>query len=293
MCLRATCIIALVIGFGTLTAVWLPLRAQSPEAPEADSRDSRESEETTRLIGAELPNWKIWIGPERTVELKLEPKSVLKWANPGMGRVHGGVYVWTANGRPEVVMALFKVWDPQWGFQAEMHSLSQDEITVDRGGKIVWQPNQAGVVWKDMPDSPEPRTTPTRRLQQIRALAKDFTATMIDYRRNELGERQELRLLPQPIFRYQSTNPDVLDGTLFTFVFGTDPEIFLLIEAHREHGAPRWKYALARMNFDSLTVFYNEREVWRAERIKNENRFHEPYILFNVPETARVTPATR
>jgi hypothetical protein len=293
MRIRVGYIIALVIGFGTLTAFWLPLRAESPEGREADSRDSRESGETMRLIGAELPNWKIWIGPDRDVELKLEPKSVLKWANPGMGRVHGGVYLWTANGRPEVVMALFKVWDPQWGFQAEMHSLSQDEITVDRDAKIVWQPNQPGIVLKDVPGSPEPDTTPTRRLQQMRALAKDFTATVIDYRRNELGERQQLRLLPQPVFRYQSTNPDVLDGTLFTFVFGTDPEIFLLIEAHRENGALRWKYALARMNFDLLTALYKEREVWRAERIKNENRFHEPYILFNVPEAARVTPGRK
>jgi hypothetical protein len=293
MRIRVGYIIALVIGFGTLAAFGLPLRAAPPETPEVKSRDAQESEETIRLIDAELPHWKISAGSAGDVELKLEPKSVLKWANPGMGRVHGGVYLWTANGRPEVVMALFKVWDPQWGFQAEMHSLWQDEITVDRGGKIVWQPNQAGVVLKDVPDSPEPDTTPTRRLQQMRALAKDFTATMIDYRRNELGERQQLRLLPQPIFRYQSTNPDVLDGTLFTFVFGTDPEIFLLIEAHRENGALRWKYALARMNFDTLTVLYKERELWRVERIKNENRFHEPYILFNVPEAARVTPGTR
>jgi hypothetical protein len=267
------------------------LRAAPDETSEAKSRDQRESEETTRLIDAELPHWRISTGPD--VELKLEPKSVLKWANPGMGRVHGGVYLWTADGRPEVILALFKVWDPLWGFQAEMHSLSQDKVTVDRDGKTVWQPDKPGLNLKDVPDAPEIADTPARRLQQMRALARDFTATLVDYRRNERGEQQELRLLPQPIYRYASTNPDLLDGTVFAFVFGTDPEIFLLLEARREDGKPRWKYALARMNFDSLTVHYNEREVWRAARIKNENRFHEPYILFNVPETAPGAAPTR
>jgi hypothetical protein len=167
-----------------------------------------------------------------------------------------------------------------------MHSLSQDELTIERDGKIVWQPNRPGLSLKDVPDSPKPAGTPARRLQQIRELSKDFTASMIDYRRNELGNRQALRLLPQPIYRYQSTDPDVLDGALLTFVFGTDPEIFLLLEARRVNGELRWKYALVRMNFDALTVLYKEREVWHADRVKNENRFHEPYILFNVPETA-------
>ena len=127
----------------------------------------------------------------------------------------------------------------------------------------------------------------------MRALAKDFRATMIDYRRNERGEQQQLRLLPQPIYRYPGTNPNVLDGSVFTFVLGTDPEIFLLIEARRENGAARWKYALARMNFDPLTVLYKEREVWRVERIKNEDRFHKPYHLFNVPEAAREAPGAK
>jgi hypothetical protein len=286
MLIHAGHAIALVIGFGAFIPFPLPLRATPPETSETKSPDVRESDETMRLIDAELPNWKITMGPARDV-LKLEPKSVLKWANPGVGRVHGGVYLWTANGRPEVVLSLFKVWEPLWGFQAEMHSLSQDEMTVERDGKIMWQPNQPGLSFKDVPDSPESAGTPARRLQQIRALAKDFSASMIDYRRNELGERQELRLLPQPIYRYQSTDPDVPDGAMFTFVFGTDPEIFLLLEARRMNGALGWKYALARMNFDALTVLYKGREVWHAERVSNESRFHEPYILFNVPEKAR------
>jgi hypothetical protein len=279
-------LIAVVVGCGMFIVFPQMLCAAPPETAEPRSRDAEERDETMRLIDAELPNWKIWIGSDRDEALNLEPRAVLKWSNPGVGRVHGGVYLWTRNGRPEVVLSLFKVWEPLWGFQAEMHSLSQHEMTVERDGMILWQPNQAGLSWEDVPDSQTPGGTAVRRLQQMRGLAKNFSASMIDFRRNRSGDRQELRLLPQPIYRYESTDPDVLDGALFAFVFGTDPEVFLLLEARRVNGTVRWRYALTRMNFDVLTVLYKDSEVWHVDRVKNEDRFHEPYILFNVPETA-------
>ena len=47
---------------------------------ETKARDAEESEETTRLIVAELPNWKLWKGTDRKTGLKLEAKSVLRWS---------------------------------------------------------------------------------------------------------------------------------------------------------------------------------------------------------------------
>src|SRR5258708_40045913 len=98
------------------------------EQPETNSRDAEESEQTTRVVQAELPRWKMWVGPERDRELKLEPKSVLRWTNPGTQRVYGDVFVWTLEGRPEVVMSLFKVWEPARGLHTEMHSLSPTDV---------------------------------------------------------------------------------------------------------------------------------------------------------------------
>ena len=39
--------------------------------------------------------------------------------------------------------------------------------------------------------------------------------------------------LSQPLYRYGGDDSGVLDGGLFVFVQGTDPEVFLLIEARR------------------------------------------------------------
>ena len=68
-------------------------------------------------------------------------------------------------------------------------------------------------------------------------IAREFSATTRDAQEN----RWELRLLSQPIYRYESTDPDVLDGALFAIVTsaGTDPEAILLIETRTPRGGAR------------------------------------------------------
>ena len=65
----------------------------------------------------------------------------------------------------------------------------------------------------------------------MRSLAREFNGRSL----SDQGQAWELRLLPQPLYRYESTDPDVLDGALFTLVSsaGTDPEIILLLEARK------------------------------------------------------------
>ena len=250
-----------------------------------DSRDAQESEQTTRVVQAELPKWKMWTGPDRKRELKLEPKSVLRWTNPGTQRVYGDVFVWTIDGRPEAVMSLFKVWDPPRGLHTEMQSLSLDEISAERDGRVIWNPNKPGLAFQDVPDAPVPADSAVRRLQQMRSLAKDFSAELVDYRVNGDGERQTLRLLPAPLYRHQSTDPRVLDGGLFGIVLGTDPEVFLLLEARRLNKTVRWQYALARMNSDTMVVRYKDTEVARIERALSRESLRDPYFLSGIPES--------
>jgi hypothetical protein len=246
-----------------------------------------ERDETTRLISAELPQWKLWNGSNRQQELKLEPKSVLRWTNPGTGRVYGDLYIWTAGGRPEVVMSLFKAWEPANGFHTEMHSLSLVPIDAERKGQLMWHPIKPGVDLKSLVDVAAPEDSPARRLIQMRGLAKEFTAVLTDFRRTNTGERQELRLLTQPLFRYRSTDAALIDGAMFAFVLGTDPEMFLLIEARQSQGNSGWQYGVARMNNDSMIALHKEQEVFHFERTTGDDRLHSPYVLMSVPESAR------
>ena len=80
-----------------------------------------------------------------------------------------------------------------------------------------------------------PADSAAARLRQMRALAQEFTGRQT----NREGVDRDMRLLAQPIYRYENTKGDLIDGGLFVFVLGTDPEVFLLIEARRPpSGAP-------------------------------------------------------
>ncbi|HEY2251529.1 MAG TPA: hypothetical protein VGH74_10735 [Planctomycetaceae bacterium] len=240
---------------------------------------ARESEETSRLIRAELPRWKLWSG-DREHELTLNPKSVLRWTNPGVGRVYGDVYLWTRDGRPEAVMSFYKAWKPAWGFAGEMHSLSQTGLSADREGALRWQPTKAGIALNIVPGAERPAGSAPRRLQEMRTLAGQFSARMIDQRQNAEGERQELRLLTQPLYRYPAGEGEVLDGALFAIVLGTDPEVFLLLEARRASEKLTWQYGLARMNIDPMTVSYKDEEVWRVEKtVPWSGPIDKPYFV--------------
>ncbi|HVX12348.1 MAG TPA: hypothetical protein VHC22_14290 [Pirellulales bacterium] len=237
---------------------------------------------TTELIEAELPRWEVARGTE-AVDLKLDPKPILRWTNPATGRMHGEIYVWTMNGRPECIMSLYKVWEPAWGFAGELQSLSAAKLVAKRSQSMAWKCDEPGVTFRDVPEAPAVAETPARRLRQMRDVADDFTAVLTDYRQNKKGERQELRLLTNAVYRYASPDRDVTDGAMFAFVLGTDAEMFLLLEARGAKNENRWQYALARLNCDELAASWKEREVWRVDRATYNER-NKPFAFMSLPE---------
>jgi hypothetical protein len=129
----------------------------------------------------------------------------------------------------------------------------------------VWAPRAAGVTFKPLDDAPPVPPTARGRLSQMKTLARNFSATL----ERTTGEKDELRLLPQPLLRYEPNDKKV-DGALFSFSLGTDPEAILILEANLEGGAPAWQYAFARYHFIGLRASYQGREVWRAEAMPED-----------------------
>ena len=95
----------------------------------------------------------------------------------------------------------------------------------------------------------------------MKALSRDFSATI----KSLEGEVSELRLLPQPLYRYEPKGGEVLDGSLFSFALGTDPEVLLLIEARRIKDAWSWQYAIARFNYAELSAKFKDEQVWHVD----------------------------
>src|SRR5204863_4925247 len=165
------------------------------------------------------------------------------WSNPiREGETNGSVFVWTCEGRAAAVGTVFSYLarqDPQKRYIAHsFHSLSLEPLSAERDEKHSWSIDVPGIRLETISPAPVPASTAALRLTQMRDLVREFSATTtLD------GVDQELRLVSQPLYRYESSSPDVVDGALFTFVTGTDPELMLVIEARRVSGGPVWQFA--------------------------------------------------
>ena len=221
-----------------------------------------------------------------SVHLKRENQAVYTWARPGaQGGTFGDIYVWTNRGNAEAVACFWRspIADGQFSIFHELHSLSPSVLKSSRRGPHQWATKE-GLHRQLIPEAPVPASTAVGRLQQMRTMCREFAAHSV----SPEDERTELRLLPQPLFRHQSSNPDILDGALFAFVctVGTDPEIFLQLEARKTETGSNWQYSLARFSHQNLFVHYKEREIWKAIRDDENPLSHNAartYWLFSEP----------
>jgi hypothetical protein len=199
----------------------------------------------------------------------LPPQPVLRWRNVVRGQEgEAMMVVWPHNGRP-VAMASIYPW--QGKMSHEFDSLSRGNKVIARDkDQVIWSPSTAGVEFKDVPAAPKPAKTPAERLRQMKAIAERFKATMTGWQADNT-DREELRLLPRPLFRYDlanAKNPDsnLLDGALFAYVQGTDPEVVLVLEAIGTAEKANWQYAFARATHGGLEVRLGNEVVWTANK---------------------------
>jgi hypothetical protein len=215
---------------------------------------------------------------EKPFDLKKEP--VLKWSNPDRGEVHGNVFVWTRDGRPMMAGSLFKWFTPHSHMSHEFQSLAEGSIAARFHGKEVWKTALAGVKFDDVPKADAPAADDAKRLLQMKQLVKDFTG---DKKEKEDVNPTELRLLPQPVYRYSLPKEGVFSGGLFALVHGTDPEIWVLIEARgKDAASARWQFAAARMNSVGMNLRYKGEKVWSVEWMlaKEVNAHTHAYTKF-------------
>jgi hypothetical protein len=107
----------------------------------------------------------------------------------------------------------------------------------------------------------------------MKKIAAEFSAT--DEFKVKLGdvetERSELRLLPTPVYRYSDEEAGIVDGAVFAFVHGTDPEMFLVLENRAEKGKSTWHYMLAPMTCWAVEARHAGKQVWSVpERLKSQ-----------------------
>ena len=214
---------------------------------------------------AEAAEYRMFLEEDRSKTLQLRETPIIIWSNPVRNGDDGAVFVWTRNGRAEVVGQVFSFvarGKPNMrGVRHALHTLSLQPVTAEHDGRRVWYPKRPGIELKPIPGAKPPPKSRALRLVQMRSLARDFSAQLFSG-----DEKRELRLMPQPLFRNEKSSEDVLDGALFAFVMGTDPEVLLTIESRQLDGKPVWHYGIARFAFNSLTVRHKDTQVWSYQR---------------------------
>ena len=196
-----------------------------------------------------------------TPQLEMVSRSVLNWSNAERGTNQGALFLWTHEGRPQLIACAF-----EWGgtLKHEFHSLSTDPVLLKRGDTT--HRFDGGIEWAKLDGAPKLAATRALRLAQMRRQAERFRVT--------IGHKDwaEARLLTQPVFRSpESASGDV---AVFVYVQGTDPECALLLDATSEG---EWRYGLARQTKFGLKAELDGQLAW--ERTLN----HRPNSTRNTP----------
>jgi hypothetical protein len=259
------------LDYGVVVLLLPVLLGQAPDgsAAKTDRAAKAKHERLLQIYTQEAEGYTVHRDASRQYKLELRSKPVYVWTNPlRAGGQDGAVFIWTCRGRADLLGTFFSYpATGKRGIQHELHSLATSVLDVARQGSPGstgegWLPKVPGITLAAIPEAPAPARTPAQRLAQIRALAREFSGTTQDQFKN----RWELRMLPQPLFRYESTDPDVLDGAVLAFVSsaGTDPEAILVIEARQSAGTskPLWQFGLARFTDMNLVMRYEGKEVF-------------------------------
>ncbi len=290
----------------TWLVLFLPLLLGQAPAPQDDSAAqqaaTRKRERLLQIHTTDAAAYTIYRDASRKHKVALEREPVYLWTNPVRdGGQDGVVFVWTCRGRAEVLGSMFSF--PAVGERKlihEFHSLSLSVLDVSRPGPHTWTPEAPGIELVTIAGGPVPARSTAQRLVQMRALTRDFSASTED----DKDRSWELRLLPRPFYRYESTDPDVLDGALFSFVTsaGTDPEALLIIEARKPaaNREPVWHFAVARFTDLNLRVRHKGKVVFTAPFIPHDLPRQDPKHRYRLisdrmlpPVEDPVRPATR
>jgi hypothetical protein len=282
--------------FALLSQVSSAARSQqAPPLQDVPSRaaEAKESASRHEIFLKEVSEYEFYLDPEKQKKLELRREPVMRFTSPEDR--HGELYVWTYQGRAEVMGGFWSRPLPKGELMRLIHefsSLAEQPLFAGRQGAARWEPQEAGITFAPIPDAPEPANAEVRRLTQMRDLARRYRAHI-----RQKDRTWELRLLPQPVYRYELTDSDspVVDGAVFVYVWtaATDPEVLLKIEARRTVRGVRWHYAPASFTNREAWLDDRNQEVWRVAVPKAGNfdgTMSRRYGAQGVKDVPRLTP---
>ena len=269
-----------------------PARAQPALSSQASSvgnaQERAERLEEMRGLAAKLS----FEDPDATPAVRhlVVEQPLLRYADADRGIVDGTVWAYGREGRPVAILEIYcGRYIPKGSYRHAWTATSDRSLVLLGAPGINWTPQASAVVWAPLKAETPPAAEPAGRLRQFKALTKRFSSYQIF---NPGKQREELRLLVQPLHRYSDADRDVRDGTVFALALGTNPEALLFLEARDDKaGRAAWHFGLARRGSSAeIHVLLDENEIWTVPPLTNMKP-EDPFCHFLRPVTGDPVPA--
>lgn len=215
---------------------------------------------------------------DRAGPIEMLPNPLLTYGDAARNNEAGTLWAWGKSGRPVAFLELYRNVgkDQPWVHALTLTSPELIQLKGPTGQR--WTPKKSHFALRDVPGSPEVGSQLAMRLRQMKEISRRFEAHEFWDPNNS---RFEMRLLVQPVHRYQDEAAKVIDGTVFVLAHGTNPEVLVQIEASAGEKSPRWKYSLVRLGSAELHVSIDGKEVWTEPRTPGiVGQPVDPYWLF-------------
>ena len=232
----------------------LALCGQAPQAEESKEERAARLE----VMKAALAKYDVHSAGESRVVYRLQAEPVLRFTNPVGVTKDGAIFLWIGEaGRPEAAIQVFLMRSGLWG--QDFTTLSKTPLVAEKRDGIAWRPSR-GLEFKPVPGAPRPANSADQRLRQMKELVEGFEVSD-DFRSKGW---QALRPMSKPFARYGKPGSPILDGALFCFALGTDPEAFLMLETRDSKDGTEWQYAFAPQTIYALKASWKGKEVWNV-----------------------------
>jgi hypothetical protein len=261
MALRSLAIVALVLTLAKAT----------------DAAEPSDAEARLKAMMQRAASLKIEFAADKVRKPpELLPSPILRCNDPTREEEDGTVWLWADGKRPVACLCLFFIRD-QWAF--EHVALSGEALKVSGRSAWSWTPKAEDRLWIPLKDA-VPDSSASRQ-RTARDIARQMDASEF-----HMDETYRLRLLERPLYTYSDVDQGVVEGMLFAFAYGTNPEILLQLQA-RQSGEerPQWQAAFARLSSAEITVKLDDREIWKAPAVREFDARESYYSASERDET--------
>src|SRR5262245_13992268 len=150
---------------------------QATDNPSGPAGDTEVKAARMEHMKQAAKSYEIALASDATKKLVLIDEALLRFDDQVTGVVDGTLFGWMLDGRPA---ATASVWIRKTGHEFhEFQSLATGALTASDQGQAKWTPAQPGIERKPLSNAQPPAATAVGRLKQMRALAREYSATVI------------------------------------------------------------------------------------------------------------------